>query len=238
VSPARALASLESVPGYGPSTPALLASYDRPTQSWRTSQLCLDGELSVFSETFPKSGMTRSGRLFLLPTLELPTLESESGLWPTPDAGAFNISESPESFMARAERMGKKHSHATFKPPLGVAVKMWPTPTSRDYRSENCSQDYAEKRNSEARGKSLPWMAKMFPTPRSSGITMGGGSNQRKAAAARGTLVSGALNPTWVEWLMGFPLGWTVCDPSEMRSSRRSRRSSGKRSSKRNNASA
>ncbi|MEE2638311.1 MAG: hypothetical protein VYE68_13900, partial [Acidobacteriota bacterium] len=21
---------------------------------------------------------------------------------------------------------------------------------------------------------------------------------------------SGALNPTWVEWLMGFPTGWTV----------------------------
>ena len=24
----------------------------------------------------------------------------------------------------------------------------------------------------------------------------------------------GALNPTWVEWLMGFPLGWTDCAPS------------------------
>jgi DNA (cytosine-5)-methyltransferase 1 len=26
---------------------------------------------------------------------------------------------------------------------------------------------------------------------------------------------SGALNPTWVEWLMGFPLGWTDCEDSE-----------------------
>jgi hypothetical protein len=24
----------------------------------------------------------------------------------------------------------------------------------------------------------------------------------------------GQLNPTWVEWLMGFPLEWTVCEPS------------------------
>jgi hypothetical protein len=23
--------------------------------------------------------------------------------------------------------------------------------------------------------------------------------------------VGGALNPTWVEWLMGFPLEWTAC---------------------------
>ena len=25
---------------------------------------------------------------------------------------------------------------------------------------------------------------------------------------------SGALNPTWVEWLMGFPLGWTDLEDS------------------------
>jgi DNA (cytosine-5)-methyltransferase 1 len=27
---------------------------------------------------------------------------------------------------------------------------------------------------------------------------------------------SGQLNPTWVEWLMGWPLGWTDLKPSEM----------------------
>lgn len=26
----------------------------------------------------------------------------------------------------------------------------------------------------------------------------------------------GKLNPTWVEWLMGFPLGWSDLDVSEM----------------------
>jgi hypothetical protein len=26
---------------------------------------------------------------------------------------------------------------------------------------------------------------------------------------------SGIPNPTWVEWLMGWPLGWTVCEPVE-----------------------
>jgi hypothetical protein len=34
------------------------------------------------------------------------------------------------------------------------------------------------------------------------------------------------LNPTWVEWLMGFPTEFSACTPSEMRSSRKSRRSS------------
>jgi hypothetical protein len=23
---------------------------------------------------------------------------------------------------------------------------------------------------------------------------------------------SGSLNPTWVEWLQGFPLGWTILE--------------------------
>jgi hypothetical protein len=27
------------------------------------------------------------------------------------------------------------------------------------------------------------------------------------------------LNPTWVEWLMRFPIGWTDCDASGMPSS-------------------
>ena len=35
--------------------------------------------------------------------------------------------------------------------------------------------------------------------------------------------VGGQLNPMWVEWLMGFPLGWTVLDASEMPSFRKSR---------------
>jgi DNA (cytosine-5)-methyltransferase 1 len=29
-------------------------------------------------------------------------------------------------------------------------------------------------------------------------------------------LTGGKLNPTWVEWLMGFPTGWTVLGLSEM----------------------
>lgn len=34
-----------------------------------------------------------------------------------------------------------------------------------------------------------------------------GGLNLREA-------VGGSLNPQWVEWLMGFPTGWTESGPS------------------------
>jgi hypothetical protein len=38
--------------------------------------------------------------------------------------------------------------------------------------------------------------------------------------------LNGQLNPEFVEWLMGFPLGWTVCEPSATPSSRKSRKPS------------
>ena len=28
--------------------------------------------------------------------------------------------------------------------------------------------------------------------------------------------VGGSLNPTWVEWLMGWPIGWTALEPLAM----------------------
>jgi hypothetical protein len=43
----------------------------------------------------------------------------------------------------------------------------------------------------------------------------GGGTKGQQLPNA----VGGALNPTWVEWLMGFPLGWTDLGASETRSS-------------------
>jgi hypothetical protein len=39
----------------------------------------------------------------------------------------------------------------------------------------------------------------------------------------------GPLNPTWVEWLMGFPTGWTALDASVTPSSPSKPRSRGKR---------
>ena len=44
---------------------------------------------------------------------------------------------------------------------------------------------------------------------------------------ARGIPLSGQLNPVWVEWLMGYPAGWTDCEDSETPSSPRSPNTSG-----------
>lgn len=49
----------------------------------------------------------------------------------------------------------------------------------------------------------------MFTTPRASdSVGTNGGGN----CASLRTDIGGQLNPDWVDWLMGFPVGWTNID--------------------------
>jgi len=79
-----------------------------------------------------------------------------------------------------------------------VEQRIWPTPTSRDYRGHHGDQSEAfEKRKENPRGVNLV-----------------------EELQRRGEL--GQLNPTWVEWLMGYPLGWTDSKDSATPSSPKS----------------
>ena len=113
-----------SVRVFGQSTPVWLASYDRPMSLWRTSQLCLDGGSAVFSETFPRSGMTRSGTAYrLLPLVPLTRgTASGSSLIPTPTAG--DSKSSRNAMAGRLNPNSKHHSGVT----LTDFVTMWPPP--------------------------------------------------------------------------------------------------------------
>jgi hypothetical protein len=62
-----------------------------------------------------------------------------------------------------------------------------------------------------------------WPTPRarmvgaaSDGRLQDKERNLEKAVSETGD--RGHLNPEWVEWLMGFPIGWTDCDASATQS--------------------
>ena len=62
-----------------------------------------------------------------------------------------------------------------------------------------------------------------WPTPRTKGMCGGSGSwallNKNttvEEARQMGAGNGGKLNPTWVEWLMGWPLGWTDLKPLVM----------------------
>ena len=88
--------------------------------------------------------------------------------------------------------------------PLTLAAKMWPTPNASDNRDRGNLSDPAIQRRIKL-GKQV-------------GLTM----------AVKENKGGGALNPTWVEWLMGYKAGYTDLKDWEMLSSRKLRKKSGK----------
>lgn len=65
-------------------TCALLASADRDSSSWKTSQPSLFGDSTPFCWDFMRWGMTRAGQLFQPQRWAQRTYEKESGYLPTP----------------------------------------------------------------------------------------------------------------------------------------------------------
>jgi hypothetical protein len=93
--------------------------------------------------------------------------------------------------------------------PLAIAVQLWPTPSASPWRS-GCASEATHARNS----RPLNEVVLLYPTPRADGRDNCGGSNSRRSAKAAGTYIGRKLNPEFVEWLMGVPIGWTELDPS------------------------
>ena len=89
---------------------------------------------------------------------------------------------------------------------------LWPTPRSCSAMAATITPESAwnEKRNPNLEtivGR------RMWPTPRA---FMHKDSTKDRGKHNLGEVVGGALNPNWVEWLMGWPIGWTDLKPLEM----------------------
>ena len=196
-----------------------------PDGSWvKTSAGCcqmrLDGSLEAFSETWPRAGMTRNGTAYLRQPLAPLTGEIESGSWPT--IRSTDGERGGRGDLIQAIR-GNPNSH----------YKMWPTPTARDHK-DGSAKSCANVPPNGLLGR----VVHLWPTPTKSDATRSTFSSEEKRYKnGRGLQLAdqagGSLNPTWVEWLMGFPLGWTDCGDSATRSYQRSRNSSSSASRKR-----
>lgn len=206
-SPVRTCPTLEKArdlpandPACGVNTPGSLARYDQHSLSWKTSQLCLDGGLETFSETWPRSGTMLSGTAFRLPPLALPTGETASGYWPTPNRvdaeggvrtgkgqtqlchavqAAARLWPTPTREDGESKGMSSARMEARGPDNLASAVKLWPTPAARDYRAPNKPDGVSRLSRPPTSGEQLP------------------------------NAVGGVLNPEWVELMMGYPLGYT-----------------------------
>jgi hypothetical protein len=86
---------------------------------------------------------------------------------------------------------------------------MWPTPT---VNGNNNRAGLSEKSGD---GLATAVAREMVPTPT---------ANRRSGLQSHGkNFTLGSLNPTWVEWLMGYPSGWTDLEGSATPSSPKSR---------------
>ena len=143
---------------------------------------------------------------------KFPNLESvvARSLWPTPTTPTGGGERS-------GDRAGTGNLHY-----LARSGQLWPTPQARDWK---------DGKNPKLHGNHSPSLpvavstVKMYPTP-----DVGAAKGRGQSSAENRHRLGGSLNPTWVEWLMGFPQEWTACDALETPSSRRSSSKSAKRS--------
>lgn len=168
-----------------------LASFDRDTQSWRTSERSLFGGLMLFSDRWPISGLMRSGTAYERQTLVLRTEESESGLLPTPEAS---------NTKAVALR-------SNGRPPRDF-TKMFPTPHANASTGAGAHGDG---------GLNLQTVVQKFPTP-DANVWKGGVRRGQLTDPKYGVKETGGqLNPDWVDLLMMYPRGWTDLGNTEYR---------------------
>jgi|GEM_PF-3257052 len=90
----------------------------------------------------------------------------------------------------------------------GGALPRWRTPVASDAAS------HVMGRRDSRGAPQLSAQVMMWPTPSVNGWKGGSMAGQRRGQLtdpAMGAIPAGGkLNPTWVEWLMGWPLGWTA----------------------------
>lgn len=186
-----------------------LARWDRASSSWKTPQCSLVEGLDEFSETWPRWGSMRNGASWARTTPALPTYGNESGFWATPTVQD-----------AKGRDRHNQRDGSTLPSLLGQA-RIWPTPQAHDCHPGNPAR--VGRFGTKHGGRNLNDEVAMWPTPTK--VTNSGGAALCKwgGAGARAKLktmvtpeeLNGSLNPLWVAWLMGWPIGWTSLEPLE-----------------------
>ena len=166
-----------------------------------------------------KESATPVGRLLFRLVPSMPgTDETDCGLLPTwlheDQSDKFAPSEifptpTKEGFDAQGHRGTTDTLHSR--------VKQCPTPQARDYKGSS-------GRSIKGQETDLPTFVNAFPTPTSRDWKDNGQSpaELERNSTTLATIAGGSLNPTWVEWLMGYPIGWTDLKDSGTQSCRRS----------------
>lgn len=229
-------ASPESAAECGSTWRASLARFDPATSSWKTAQHSLLEDLELSLVIWPRSGMTAAGQCWELPMSGRRTSATGFGLWATPSAsdstrgGTITDSMTGISLVqqmntphrwptpttqdnAQVRGVGAAANASRRGTTLGGAVRLWPTPCATDHKGAGKQGalrdrlDYAVERGATK--------SKTYATPQARDFRTGQTSRWEDPNRSRNLndQIGGQLNPTWVEWLMGWPIGHTDLKP-------------------------
>lgn len=190
---------------YSLKCPEFVARLDLSSYSWKTRPTLLQEDSTLYSVKLPRWGTMRNGFVYRRQRLVLGIKETDGGvsvedkMVPTPCTTGLD---------------GGSHVRKRAREAL------LPTPRARDCLAEGLM---AGLRRSSP---SLPTVARLYPTISTHGVGGSGHYKKVQEMAREGvfnkeearSLVAGnggTLNPEWVEWLMGWPIGWTALSPLE-----------------------
>jgi len=195
----------ENEAGCGEKWHASFTKYDHDLRLWKTHQCSLLGDLEPFLETWPQWGLMRNGECWEQQTLAHHTKGTGFGLWATPAA----------SDGQRGGTITDKMTGQSLPQMVNTPAK-WPTPCATDYKGSGQTGqlrdrlDYAAERGATKSNN--------YATPQARDFRSGSTDRWDNPDRSRNLndQIGGQLNPTWVEWLMGWPLGWTDLKPLAM----------------------
>ena len=205
---------------YGPTSARLSGSYDPDAFSLRMWTATLVSDLTKSSPTWKRMVTERRGTYSRRVKSALRTNGNESTSWATPQSRDF---KSAKGVKPRWEDPARSRNlndqvHTT-----------WPTASARDWKDssgmarEAVNPDGSRRKRTDQLARAV-YAASDWPTPGSSdgknrcsnhgmAVARKGSGKQvgleTKAHLADPSSRPGALNPDWVEWLMGVPEGWT-----------------------------
>ena len=118
------------------------------------------------------------------------TSAHESGFWHTPNVPNGGRVNPPDMSPTGILANGKKRQVGLEHQARMVEMGFWPTP-----KAEPSGPDFARVHRPGSGGDDL--------------VTA--------VAKMEVAIAGGSLNPEWLEWLMGYPIGWTAVEPLETR---------------------
>jgi len=196
----------------GPTYSALCRKYSQHFASLKTSQLTLPWDMPTLKEISKEKATALRAESLARRKWAETIGGSDFSFWPT--ACAREDGRSMDAHMAMKKRMGSKACTS-----LNVLAKNWPTASATDWKG---SSEIGQRRGQLSEAAEQNWQ-----TPRANEngdwqssrgsvmqtLTVQGRSFHRDLATETDGQASSQqtrrLNPLFVEWLMGWPLGWT-----------------------------